>query len=90
MISEKETMNRSRGYKFVFLLTSTEHGILTAHTCKNFMLNKNLRCCNYHAHTSKCYNTKVQLSQKFERKIAIIFLPISCNICFGCSKEPSR
>ena len=25
-----------------------------------------------------------------ERKIVNIFLPISFNICFGCSKEPSR
>ena len=23
-------------------------------------------------------------------KIAIIFLPINLNICFGCSKEPSQ
>ena len=28
--------------------------------------------------------------QKNKRKIAIIFLPISLNICFGCSKEPSH
>ena len=27
---------------------------------------------------------------KFERKIVNIFLPISFNICFGCSKEPSH
>ena len=26
----------------------------------------------------------------FERKLVIIFLPISLNICFGCSKEPSH
>ena len=26
----------------------------------------------------------------FERKIVNIFLPISFNICFGCSKEPSH
>ena len=26
----------------------------------------------------------------FERKIANIFLPVSLNICFGCSKEPSH
>ena len=31
-----------------------------------------------------------QLSKIFERKIAIIFLPISLNMCFGCSKEPSH
>ena len=28
--------------------------------------------------------------KKFERKIVNIFLPISFNICFGCSKEPSH
>ena len=27
--------------------------------------------------------------QNFQRKIVNIFLPISFNICFGCSKEPS-
>ena len=26
----------------------------------------------------------------FERKIVNIYLPISFNICFGCSKEPSH
>ena len=28
--------------------------------------------------------------QKFQRKNVNIFLPISFNICFGCSKEPSH
>ena len=28
--------------------------------------------------------------QIFERKIVNIFLPISFNICFGCSKELSH
>ena len=28
--------------------------------------------------------------QNFERKIVTIFLPISFNICFGCSKELSH
>ena len=28
--------------------------------------------------------------QNFSRKILDIFLPISFNICFGCSKEPSH
>ena len=28
--------------------------------------------------------------QKFWRKIVIIFLSISSNVCFGCSKEPSH
>ena len=28
--------------------------------------------------------------QKNQRKNVIIFLPISFNICFGCSKEPSH
>ena len=28
--------------------------------------------------------------QFFQHKIGIIFLPISLNICFGCSKEPSH
>ena len=28
--------------------------------------------------------------QNFERKIVINFLPISLNICFGYSKEPSH
>ena len=31
-----------------------------------------------------------QLSKNFQRKIAIIFLPSSYNIRFGCSKEPSQ
>ena len=28
--------------------------------------------------------------QNFERKIVNIFLPLSFNICFMCSKEPSH
>ena len=31
-----------------------------------------------------------QLSKKFQRKIGIIFLPISLKMCFGCSKELSH
>ena len=33
---------------------------------------------------------QVYINKIFERKIANIFLPISFNICFGCSKEPSH
>ena len=35
------------------------------------------------------YNTGLD-KQNFECKIVNIFLPISLNICFGCSKEPSH
>ena len=31
-----------------------------------------------------------QLSKNFEHKIVIIYLFISLNMCFGCSKEPSH
>ena len=34
--------------------------------------------------------SKVQLNKTFQRKIAIIFLSISLNMYFGCSKEPSH
>ena len=30
------------------------------------------------------------VKQKIKRKIEIIFLSISLNMCFGCSNEPSR
>ena len=30
------------------------------------------------------------VNQHFERRIVIIFLQSSLNICFGCSKEPSH
>ena len=30
------------------------------------------------------------VKHNFERKIVNIFLPISLNICFGCSKEPPQ
>ena len=30
------------------------------------------------------------VSKIFQRKIVNIFLPISFNICFGCSKDPSH
>ena len=33
--------------------------------------------------------TWVQLNKSFERKSVNIFLSISLNMCFGCSKEPS-
>ena len=36
-----------------------------------------------HSHTVTHYIT----TQVFERKIINIFLPISLNICYGCSKE---
>ena len=38
-------------------------------------------------------NKKIKFSLhtlNFQRKILNIFLPISFNICFGCSKEPSH
>ena len=41
--------------------------------------------------TSRIVNLAIralgQLSKIFKRKIVIIFLPISLNICFGCSKN---
>ena len=43
-------------------------------------------CCGA-AHL-KCLN-EMLMHKSFERKIVNIFLPISFNISFGCSKEPS-
>ena len=44
--------------------------------------------------TNQCmYESRVgigQVKQKHQGKIAIIFLSISCNMCFGCSKEQSH
>ena len=37
-----------------------------------------------------CIQHKGPVKQTFERKIVIIFLPISLNMYFGCSKEPSH
>ena len=34
--------------------------------------------------------TSHEINKIFERKIVNIFLPISFNLCFGCSKEPSQ
>ena len=34
--------------------------------------------------------SKVKVDKIFERKIVNIFLPMSFNICFGCSKELSH
>ena len=36
------------------------------------------------------YRTTGLDSQKNQRKIVNIFLPISFSLCFGCSKEPSH
>ena len=37
----------------------------------------------------RCVDEAIGLDkQNFEGKIVNIFLPISFNICFGCSKEP--
>ena len=35
-------------------------------------------------------STKIQIKNFYEHKIVIFFLPINLNVCFGCSKEPSR
>ena len=39
---------------------------------------------------TKTKYSKGQLSKNNLRKIVIIFLTISLNMCFGCSKEPSH
>ena len=36
------------------------------------------------------YRHRFRLKKTFERKIVNTILPISLNICFGCSKEPSH
>ena len=36
------------------------------------------------------YIAQVYIKEIFERIIVNISLPISLNICFGCSKEPSH
>ena len=33
-------------------------------------------------------SAQVKINKKFESIIVKLFLPISFNICFGCSKEP--
>ena len=43
-------------------------------------------CCSSDCHVKAW----VQISNLIECKIVIIFLPISLNICFGCSKEISH
>ena len=35
-------------------------------------------------------HTEIQIRKRFERKMAIIFLRIRLNMCFGCLKEPSH
>ena len=41
--------------------------------------------------SAQCVITiQVQIGKHFQRKIVNIFLSISFNICFGCSKEPSQ
>ena len=39
---------------------------------------------------NKNQHTKVKINKLVECKIVNIFLSISFNICFGCSKEPSH
>ena len=36
------------------------------------------------------YDHRASLAKIFERKITIILLSVSLNMCFGCSKEPSH
>ena len=38
----------------------------------------------------KGWSSQILNTEKFQHKIVNIFLPISFNICFGCSKEPSH
>ena len=45
---------------------------------------------NYHLGLSIITITKGQLSKINLRKIAVIFLSFSLNMCFGCSKDPSH
>ena len=42
------------------------------------------------SHIHKAGAHKVKKSKNYAHKIAIIFLSISLNMCFGCSKEPSH
>ena len=37
-----------------------------------------------------CITICLDRNKIFERRIINIFLPVSLNICFGCSKEPSH
>ena len=37
-----------------------------------------------------CINKQVRINKIFEHKFVNIFLTISLNICFVCSKEPSH
>ena len=37
-----------------------------------------------------CIHYEVKINKISKRKIVNISLPISFNICFGCSKEPSH
>ena len=48
-----------------------------------------VKCMYNPVHASLVFFTHLNI-QNFSGKIAIIFLSISLNMCFGCSKEPSH
>ena len=48
-------------------------------------------CCNNAGQSGWYYTHTIgQEKRNFERKIVNIFLPVSFDICLGCSKEPSH
>ena len=53
-----------------------------------------LRCSHLHqvakSHELAHSYSQVWINKIFQRKLVNIFIPISFNICFGCSKEPSH
>ena len=53
-------------------------------------------CCNYNSSANtpwyrySHHRLTIKIKKTFDSKIVNIFLSISFNICFGCSKEPSQ
>ena len=56
--------------------------ILKSHSQKKVMITFSLK------EAPKINMRNIKINKNFEHKIVNTFLPISFNICFGCSKEP--
>ena len=57
---------------------------------KEFLLKKSRHMKDKFIKSHIAYSIHRSVNKMFDCKIVIIFLPISFNIYFGCSKEPSH
>ena len=93
--AEANTGSKCFRISYSFILRSAWHRLLKAWGPRLGRISSSFLTLDTGVGSASCQTkhqvrSKVLINKNFQRNNANIFLPISFNVCFGCSKEPSH